>query len=686
MNLSTRLSASLLALATGLPALALAADPPSPAAPGTPAAPPAPAAPAVEPLRAPDVPAPNFGGSAPEANGNTQPGTTSLGGSPAGSPEPTGSPAPAPTPAPKADDKGIDRAPLGTVPSLFGGQLDIAKPGPGPYLSDFADTRVTFALTDDDFLSDAGRTTPSSPRLDFGARPGNETFFNNIDRRDTLRETLTHLVIYRKMPGYFYGLDTEAAIVARFVFLQDPANGAINQSFRDDSTYIRTTFYPLGDTTKTDDLKFEATFMPFNSVRYRLGWLWDISWGGPEIFPARNVAAPGVKFQVSYNRFKWLGGYAYAGAKTARMLDERINEIQSNWGGLGGAGVDIARVFSLETGGGIFQRGTNPLTGVKGEPVLGYGISNRAMLHINTTAQSGLDFRQMSNDIASTNFFLQNKPYANTWYFTLAAEFTWLQHTLQDPDNVTSTLRQNARAAALSARLKLWYFQFTADAILRDLSFVLYNRPGFVPFQAFPGDNQRNIINAGDGECPSGITGGPCQAKLQSSVQPEALFATGISAYIPVVRLTPAVIWGIQKPATFQGFLPTAVANSGVPDQAGSQTVVVRNANSVDVLPCAEYSDPDASGARTCKRPSQPTPIVTTRLALKWDMSDMLSVVAEQVITVDRNRTELINDVDGQNTTRRAFYEARAPEFAAALGAPSLPLRWGGGMYVQARF
>ena len=105
------------------------------------------------------------------------------------------------------------------------------------------------------------------------------------------------------------------------------------------------------------------------------------------------------------------------------------------------------------------------------------------------------------------------------------------------------------------------------------------------------------------------------------------------------------------------------------------------------MLPCAEY-DPNVgpSGERTCLQPSRVTPIFTTRVAIKWDLSDLLSVVGEQVITVDRNRTEIIDDVEGQGTTRRAFYEADAPAVLRSLGAPSLPMRWGGGMYVQARF
>jgi len=597
------------------------------------------------------------------------------------------SPAPAvtnPLPPAPGGDKPKD---MGTGVPLFGGQGEIAKPGPGPFLSDFMDTRVTFGLTDDDFLADSGRTTPSSPRPDFQIRPGNETFFNNIDRRDTLRETLSHLVVHRRLPGYFWGVDTEAAMVARFSMFSDPDNGRLGQAFRDDGSYLRAAFFPFGDTSDKDNVNFEAVFFPFNTVRYRLGYLWDITWGGPEVFPSRNVAAPGMKLQVNYNKFRWVGGYAYVGAKTARMLDERINEIQANWGGLAGAGLDIAKVVSWEFGTGIFQRGTNPLTGVKGEPVLGYGGSTRLLLHLNTPNVQGLDFRLMRNDLGAANFFLQNRAYNADWSFTLAWEFTWLQHTLQDADNLTSTLRQNARATALSARLRLWYFQFSADAIVRDLAFVLYNRPGFVPFQAFPGDNQRNILGMAPGECPFQVEFGGCKVSLASKVQPELMLVTGISAYIPVARLTPAVIFGIQKPATFQGYLPTAVANNGVPDQTGSQTVVVRNNASVDVLPCAEY-DPNVgpSGERTCLQPSRVTPIFTTRVAIKWDLSDLLSVVGEQVITVDRNRTEIIDDVEGQGTTRRAFYEADAPAVLRSLGAPSLPMRWGGGMYVQARF
>jgi hypothetical protein len=600
---------------------------------------------------------------------------------PATAPAPESTPALEPVPAtPPKGDKG------GSAPPLFGGAGEIAKPGPGAFLSDFVDTRITFGLTDDDFLSDAGRTTPSSPVADFGPRRGSETFFNNLDRRDTLKESLSHLVIYRRLPGYFWGVDTEAAAVMRFTLFADNDSGKLGQSFQDDGSYLRTSFYPLGDTKNPDAPKFEATFFPFNTVRYRLGYLYDITWGGPEIFPSRGVSAPGLKLQVSYNDFRWLGGYAYVGAKTARLLDERINEMQANWGALAGVGVDIARVFSLEGGTGFFQRGTNPLTGVKGETVQGYGASGRAMLHINTPRAEGLDFRLMRNDLATANFFLKNKPWASTWSFTLAAEATWLQQTLQDPDHLQTTLRQNARAAALSARLKLWYFTATADAIMRDLAFVLYNRPGFVPFQAFPGDSERDLLGAGSGECPFELTGGPCKQKLSSRVQPELLGAVGMNVYIPVVRLTPGIIFGLQKPATFQGFLPEAIANNGVPDEQGSQTVVVRNASDVDILPCSEYAEQVSGQPLQCKSPSRVTPIFSTRISAKWDISDLTSLVADQIITVDPNRTELVDDVEGTNTTRRAFYKAMAPMGLRQLGAPALPLKWGGGIYVQSRF
>ena len=238
-------------------------------------------------------------------------------------------------------------------------------------LSDFVDTRMSFSFSDDDFFAGPGDTRPNSPSLDFAPRRSNKVFFDNLNSRDTGQETLTHLVLYRHLPGFIPGVDTEAALVMRFNLYADDETGQRKQSFYDDGTYLKLGWYP-GKEIDEDNLHFTLTMFPFDTNRFRLGYLYDISWGGPEIFPSSGVSAPGAKLQMDVGPF-----YMYGGAKTARLLDENINEIESNWGFLGGLGIDMMDMFTLETGAGYFTRGTNPLTGVEGEPVLGYGGSGR---------------------------------------------------------------------------------------------------------------------------------------------------------------------------------------------------------------------------------------------------------------------------------------------------------------------
>ena len=41
----------------------------------------------------------------------------------------------------------------------------------------------------------------------------------------TVAVTETHLVVYKKMPGFIKGLETEAALVVEFEIFRDPDNG-----------------------------------------------------------------------------------------------------------------------------------------------------------------------------------------------------------------------------------------------------------------------------------------------------------------------------------------------------------------------------------------------------------------------------------------------------------------------------
>jgi len=525
------------------------------------------------------------------------------------------------------------------------GTGDIVAPQGGPTpLSDFVDTRLSFSFSDDDFLAGPGDTRPNSPSLDFAPRRANRLFFENLNSRDSGQETLTHLVLYRRFPGYFRGVDTEAAFVLRFNLYANDETGKRGQSFYDDGTYIKMGWYPGGDVMDEDALNLSLTMFPFDTNRFRLGYLYDISWGGPEIFPSKGVSAPGAKLQLAWGPF-----YMYGGAKTARMLDETINEIESNWGFLGGLGIDILEMFTLEAGGGFFNRGTNPLTGVEGEPVQGYGGSGRAVFHYGTGAGSSVDFRLYRNDPATTDLFLQNREFTAKLKAYAALEGSFLQQTLQSAEQgqLNTTVAQTGTAAAFSTKLQLWYFDLGADFVYRDLAFVLFNRPSFVPFQAFPAD---------------------------AILEPELMFATSLAAHAPAIRSTFALVFGVQWPSTFTGLLPEQLRNSELPDTAGSQTVVVRNAGSVDILPCQSYDDPSRAD-RTCTEPYTRSPIYALRGAIKFDVSPMLSLIAETTLYIDNNQTDIIDDEQGQ--VSRQF---------VTTGELGMPLRFGAGLFAQARF
>ena len=105
---------------------------------------------------------------------------------------------------------------------------------------DFVDTRITFIFSDDNLLAGPGETLINSPTPDFGPRENNFFPFENLDTRDSGQETLSHLVLYRALPGFSDRLLTEASLVVRFSLF-----GEGDVSFGDDGSYLRLT-YGLG--------------------------------------------------------------------------------------------------------------------------------------------------------------------------------------------------------------------------------------------------------------------------------------------------------------------------------------------------------------------------------------------------------------------------------------------------------
>ncbi|MBI5490012.1 MAG: hypothetical protein HY905_21945 [Deltaproteobacteria bacterium] len=467
---------------------------------------------------------------------------------------------------------------------------------------DFMDTRVTWTFGDDNLLADAGEQLPDSPLASIGDRQGYELFMDNLDSRYTGRENQTHLVMYKRLPGFFPRLSTEAGLVLRF----DIDDSGIDM--RDDGTYLRIR-YGFDDVPEDEGGDGVAlVFFPWDTERFRLGYLWDISWGGGGIFTnKRNGFAPGLKLQFNIGAIDF-----YAGFKTAKISEQRESDVEgeplnvqeTNYGGLAGIGGDIGRMFRIDASGGYFQQGTFDQPGLVGEPVYTFGGSIRFAVHDGIDVGPGADFRLYRNEPMAIDALAEEAdaaaaladraaalalplPSELTWAVTL--EGTVLGQHVADLDTVGGSVIQPAYAAALQFKLKYGGFTTHLTAFFRNLEFILHNVPSFSPFVALPG---------------------------AAETQPEFFVAAGLSYFFDGPRLTPALIAGVQLPATLQ---------------SGGTTIVVRDEETRDILPSGDDS----------------VPIFSTRVSLRWDLSDILSLYAMIQYVHDENATSLSRDGSG---------------------------------------
>jgi len=186
------------------------------------------------------------------------------------------------------------------------------------YASDFVDTRVSFILSNDNILVGPGETNPSNPGTRFGsASSGNTFFYDNYETKYTGYETLSHLVLYKKMPSYFENLTTEASLAVLFIVL-----GEYSVGLGDSGSYIRLTY--AFDNEEKSKQNIQMTLFPYSSDRFRLGYSYQISWGGSDIFPKQDPdinkknPVPGIKLQLNFDDL-----YVFAGAKSSLLQRKR---------------------------------------------------------------------------------------------------------------------------------------------------------------------------------------------------------------------------------------------------------------------------------------------------------------------------------------------------------------------------
>jgi hypothetical protein len=480
---------------------------------------------------------------------------------------------------------------------------------------DFIDLRLSFNVTDENVLVKPGETTPSIPGVRIGApipRWGT-FFFDNYDTRFTGFENLTNMVLYKKVQD---GADDfEGAFVLRFNTVSDNLS-----AIYDGGSYLTWTHWM--DPSRVGKLNLSVTAFPMSADRFRLGYSYKLSWGGSPIFFKANpdnpfastgssnpAPAPGARVQIGGET-----GYAFLGAKTSILLNKKINEQESVYGILAGAGVDPTKWLRIEGNGGYFYRGGNPKQEVLGAPVTAYGASAQVAIHQGVPVGRSADFALYKNDASGvTNLFLPEEyPGGLTWL--VSSEGTYTQQTLQDPDHPASTVRQPGVAGDINVRVKYNFLRLHADLMYRDLPFLLMNVPSFVPYQAISSNS--------------------------ATTAAETFAAIGADYFFQGPQLTVGVTGGVQVPASFTGQLPTEllgnISAEGLPK---STTVVVRSEGLFDILP------PN----------TKVLPIYAAKLSAMLQRGGF-NVLLEVLIANDQNSTHLqrVNN-DPEQVSQRVF-------------------------------
>ena len=495
----------------------------------------------------------------------------------------------------------------------------------------FMDTRLTWTFGDDDFLHKTGELIPLSPTFNVGERPQYRLFFDNLNSRFTGRENLTHLVMYKKLPGFIDGLTTEAALVLRFDLGQLAAQtGNLNSALYDTGSYLRL-FYKTGDNEKTG---LSAVFFPLDTDRFRVGYLYDLSWGGTaaninqSIFPRLQGAAPGAKIQFDHEKF-----YVFGGFKTATIIQpEQVlapggeNEVETvrvgetNYGFLGGAGFDPADALRFDVSGGYFQQGKFDLEDVRGKSVYTYGGSGRMVVHHNMPVPQSVDFLLYRNDPAKPLILFKPEKYdPDQFAWSISGEVSMLQQHLKDFDVAGATKDQAAIAAAVQGVIRAGYLRFSATGIYRNLNFVVRNVPGFIPFETLPNS---------------------------AKTDPELFGAIAADYHIAAAHLTPGIGGGLQLPSTFR----SEFAEGGVQAQ---RVIIVREQGNESILP---YN-------------KERTPIMQARVAIRWDLSDMFAFVGWVQFVRDNNGTLVVRDPSEGTASLRVFQSPNRLGAAVALQA-----------------
>jgi hypothetical protein len=472
----------------------------------------------------------------------------------------------------------------------------------GAAASDFS-SNISFSFADDNLLKDAGETRKNSPNAYFGQVPSSA-----LDRLEPSQFRRSSSLLTLKKPFEADAtLSPEGALLVRF---SPDSNG--NYALADFGSYLAVRY--LWD--KANKGSATLSFLPVDSDRFRLGRNWDISWGGSNTFPRnfRKGMVPGAKLDVTYGPVS-----AFLGAKTAlirspseTVLDNpggNTNQLveRAYYAGLAGVSVQLPAGVTAALHGAVFQKGTNTRATVLGKPITAAG--GTAILGYATGAKVGdrMDIRLYYEDPTVNPLTPVAGLYDGDFGFEAGLEGTMLIQTLEDPSQNHSTVNETSRAGAASAGLRVGRLRTHLTLVMRDLTFILFNVPGLVPYQALPANTE---------------------------VQPELFGQLSADYFFPRPGLTFGLSGGLLRPATYEATVQGSTYSGPYASQMakGIHKLVVRGANSGDwsILPAG--MDEELVGM--------------FRADLKWNLGTAFSLLAEVSYTYDPNLAQVfLNDM-----------------------------------------
>lgn len=456
----------------------------------------------------------------------------------------------------------------------------------------FMDARLTWTLGDDDVRHRAG-DEPDSPLPGIWDRPEYELFYENLDTRYSGHENITHLVLYKSVPSLLderLTVDLAAVMLVDFAALYGNSDYVINV-FRDDGSYIRMT-YNWSPTRAHDGL--EIILFPLDTDRVRVGYLYDLSWGGVGNFVgATSAMTPGLKLQVRVGNL-----YAFAAMKLAFVTQQRlvedniINVRETNYGGLVGVGMDALPWLRFDASGGFFQMGTFRLTSNDDvDPAFTYGGAARLVFHQGIPIRVSPDFMLYRNDPSAEQMLSLREEYVpGQFSWSVAVEGHVTGQHLQDGADTDTTTEQLGWATALQFLMKLGYLRAHLTGMVRSAAFILQRRPSLVPYQAMNREGE--------------------------SETPEYWGALGVDYHFSRPHLTLGGSVGVRMPS-YQTDINDIVW-------------VLGDSGYLDAYPLPEGDTP--------------TPEIASRLFLQWDAAEILSLLLSVQYVRDPNRTVFDSD------------------------------------------